>query len=571
LVLQICGTLHSDPFLKKRLSESKDESMEIVSVLLAFVLGIIVAIAVGYVHSIFSVKKPTICNIFMKMLDEKFLTDFIQSLACGKEIHPRVLCLQCRPDVAHAAGLRISPMDECVRFVLRDEYAALWKRLFADYKAGAKEAIVIGTSGIGKSMFRFYILREWLLNKFDLGCEYVILNLDETFFLIDRNGNAQLVCCETMPRVGVFALLDPCRLLNGQHSLRFSFLMVATSPSSFVGQSRVCSLTQLTKNATIFPMKAWLSVEVRKGMPNVDLKRLEMFSYKDMAGVEYSVPRWLLYSGREVEVRLADSLTVEARKGLGTWFESNRLEKCNDERLPYRLCAIGEENGRWIAVGFISKYVGFRALKWALAEASVDSRTLLNLLHNPWSRGLVGNVFEQWAFEGISHGRVLEVDPKIRMSNSHLVSEPVTQKITFKSGISYFQWKKERGRYSVEDTQLENHKLYKAAISNLGSIEGYGRVDNKLFLIQTTVSPDDPPAQWDHVASIVSRAAKDLKKNLLQIFLVYLVPKEITFSIPTCPTFNGMNGFICTGMVENDDFESKFFDPKLLDETFLRS
>jgi hypothetical protein len=535
--------------------------------LIIILLLLLVVIALGILLAMIAIFHALPVSKTSK--DEKIFSAFIRSLMRAEEIESCVLSLPCNPAIASAVGLRISPAETNVRFVIREEYVTLWKRLDTKFKAeGAKESIVIGTSGIGKSMFRFYILREWLFERINVGCEFVVLNLDETFYLIDRKGNAKRVPHQEISRFEVLALLDPCELLSGQQTLRFGFLIVTTSPSPLVGQSIVCSLTQLTKYATIYPMKAWNGAEVQKGMPNVDPKRLEMFCYKDVAGVEYFVPRWLLYSDGDIEARLEESLTADAQNGLITWFESNPDEKCKGCRLPYRLCVIGEDKGNWVACGFISKYVGMRALKWALAGASVDRRTLLNLLRNPWSRGLVGNIFEQWAFEGISHGRVLDVQRMVRMSsNAPEKKHSVAEKFTFKAGLSYFHWTKEHGRYSVEDIELENHKMYKASVSNFGSIEGYGRVDNNLFLIQTTVSPNHSPAQWDHVASIVTRAYQDVKKKQLVIFLVYLVPKLTTFSIPTCPSFKGRTGFICTGMVENDDFESRFFDPTLLGES----
>ena len=213
-------------------------------------------------------------------VDEKVLTTFIHYLVRAQEVEPSVLCLLCNRKTAMFAGLEPCSGENLVRFILRNEYNSLWKELYANYKAGASQAIVVGTSGIGKSMFRFYVIREWLLNRIESDFNHILLNVNNEFFVINRQGKARRVVRKEIYRFGTFALLDPCELLDRVHNLGFEFLIVTTSPSPLVGQATGYSLTQLTKNATVYPMKAWIRKEVQQGMPNVDQKRLKMFSHK---------------------------------------------------------------------------------------------------------------------------------------------------------------------------------------------------------------------------------------------------------------------------------------------------
>ena len=75
-----------------------------------------------------------------------------------------------------------------LNFLLRKEYEQLVEQMQVCAKRGA---IVVGTSGIGKSAFRFYVMRQWLKGHEKLPkarFPKVLFNFGRTFFEMDVDG-----------------------------------------------------------------------------------------------------------------------------------------------------------------------------------------------------------------------------------------------------------------------------------------------------------------------------------------------------------------------------------------------
>lgn len=127
-----------------------------------------------------------------------------------------------------------------LNFLLRKEYDTLVEDMQVCKKRGA---IVVGTSGIGKSAFRFDMMRRWLNKDKKLPQKTfpkVFFNLGVAFYEMDASGTVS-----PMPKVDVLrhlprdrlALLDPCQQIAGlDKSLHFNFMLVTTSASPLSGQ-----------------------------------------------------------------------------------------------------------------------------------------------------------------------------------------------------------------------------------------------------------------------------------------------------------------------------------------------
>ena len=116
-------------------------------------------------------------------------------------------------------------------------------------------AIVVGTSGIGKSAFRFYVMRQWLKGHEKLPkarFPKVILNLGDIFYEMDDSCAVhELPEVRSLAKLPAdrLALLDPCVQIAGlDKSLHFNFMLVTTSASPLSGQeTKVDNYKELIK------------------------------------------------------------------------------------------------------------------------------------------------------------------------------------------------------------------------------------------------------------------------------------------------------------------------------------
>ena len=65
-----------------------------------------------------------------------------------------------------------------VNMLLRREYQIIWDKIKSRLKTDTPETqfVVTGTAGIGKSAFRFFVLRDWLRGDDKLGFESIVFD-----------------------------------------------------------------------------------------------------------------------------------------------------------------------------------------------------------------------------------------------------------------------------------------------------------------------------------------------------------------------------------------------------------
>lgn len=145
-----------------------------------------------------------------------------------------------------------------VRFVCRREYEPLLRKIvdnWRNFSIVSTRAIVTGTSGIGKSFFRFYVIREWLCGRLVFeGVDKICFNLfGSSYFHIDMEAN---VTVAPMPPYGwnVVAVLDPCSLLENCSGPPFRLTIVTASLERQVSK---CNLWDFQKYAAMFQLGHW--------------------------------------------------------------------------------------------------------------------------------------------------------------------------------------------------------------------------------------------------------------------------------------------------------------------------
>ena len=191
-------------------------------------------------------------------------------------------------------------------FLLREEYRTLLQNLGTD-NTSKFGAIIVGTNGIGKSAFRFYIMRQWLNNdeKFPkTRFPKVIFNLGDAFYEMDDRGAVhelpEVTSLAKLPSHRL-ALLDPCELIAGlDKSLHFNFMLVTTSASPLSGQgTKFGNYKELQKAliqqqlGAVLVMHLWNYEEIKAVAPDASDELIRNFG---------CVPRWCL----------RDDLTTEA-------------------------------------------------------------------------------------------------------------------------------------------------------------------------------------------------------------------------------------------------------------------
>ena len=119
---------------------------------------------------------------------------------------------------------------------MQEEYSRIWDEIRGKATSSNKKFIVAGTAGIGKSLFRLYLLRRWLKGDETLSFARVILNIANAYYVFDRNGEAKLVAKEHLVLQESQALLVPCYLLHRVELLLAKLTILTTSVSSLAGQ-----------------------------------------------------------------------------------------------------------------------------------------------------------------------------------------------------------------------------------------------------------------------------------------------------------------------------------------------
>eukprot|EP00434_Breviolum_minutum_P003633 symbB.v1.2.003199.t2/scaffold166.1/size289592/1 len=425
-------------------------------------------------------------------------------------------------------------------FLLRQEYGTLLEKIGTDdeNKFGA---ILVGTSGIGKSAFRFYMMRRWLNNDDKLPKKRfskVLFNLGVAFYEMDASGTVS-----PMPKVDVFhhlpqdrlALLDPCQQIAGlDKSLHFNFMLVTTSASPLSGQeTKTGNYKELQKAliqhqlGTVLVMHVWSYDEIKAVAPDASDELIRNFG---------CVPRWCLRDDLTTEEKMktaVKSSLIELDKQ-NALFEFMQMsvakpdELLRDRRLQYQLMKIDGTGQAWGTKGFISKFVAECFLRNAFEICQKEHAKIAQMMKNPFSMQAFGHIFEEWAYQHLAKGQTCTFD-----SNE--------MKGSFKSSGT-FERDEAKTQTSMKP-KIECGALLKAPM-NYGSIDMFGLIEAEdtgkwqLLMFQETVGQKHREAQWNDIKSIVGacqQIAKEKKKEL-ECLLIYLVPKDsyAQFKCPEC-------------------------------------
>jgi hypothetical protein len=466
----------------------------------------------------------SVIPIFVKALKEAELVD-------------DVLTIECESEICHSVGFPLVSSSS-TKFLFRKDYKRLWIEIMEDF-ACSRKSIVVGAAGIGKSLFRFYLIWKWFGVDEDISGIFkdVRFNSGRRFYSVRKDGTVLPISNDQclMESRESLVLLDPCPELSGIKDLMCKLLIVTSSPSALIGHSAVCSLSQLRKLSTVYVMKMWTEEEWYLFSPGTDKDLFSKFSSRERL-TTYCVPRWLTYRPKEIEGQLKASLNDQHAEGLVKYLLGKRSNLLMGSFLPYSLCKVHQPGyNQWEVYGFISDYVTSHILWWAGISDRVNKSNFLNLLHNPWSGGLLGHCYKNWAFE------MLEAKSEL------IVYNKVEHRFHFNS-TNYFSFIPRACIPCILDGQV----LQRPDQGSMPSIDAYGMVGNTLLLLQFTVGLTHSGASWKHVGHIVNNARNQYPE--IQVLMVYVVPEHQKFTIPKCKTLEENQVHIAVGQLNADFF-----------------
>jgi hypothetical protein len=463
------------------------------------------------------------------------LAEFLMALKSAVERNG-VITLQCSEQAMKLSQLLQNNSGASKLMLLRDAYKDLFGKIMGRFEKGetlSDQVCIMGTAGIGKSFFRYFVLRIWLRDEIEIPFQSVLINMDEVYFVVrkDPAGNVEVTSVASDWRdMNALALLDPCSILNGK-TLMFKLLVITTSSSPLTEQSKICSLSERFKLCSSYVMSLWSLKELLTINPKIDEDILRKFSFVENE-ITYCVPRWIFYTAEEVQLQLDDCVSHAKMDALQSWLLSDPEDRLKDHVLPFHLCVIRPGQGtRWEAYRFLSDWICEFVLKKVVTHSRPQRSQLLNMIKNPFARGLFETMFENWAFALLRKGISLSI-PEIPGTEFHF------------SVAGHLEARKGK-------VQTRNKVIYRAA-PGYPSIDGFGVDDQTLVFIQATVSPTHSDTEWSHIEHIVASAGKLAKSA----FMVYLVPTGTTFTLPSCPTLLGhkLPFTICRGEILSDCF-----------------
>eukprot|EP00435_Cladocopium_sp_Y103_P020553 s3542_g5.t1 len=419
------------------------------------------------------------------------------------------------------------PKGTELNFLLRKEY----ERLVEEMQVCKRGAIIVGTSGIGKSAFRFYVMRQWLNNDEKLPktrFPKVIFNLGDAFYEMDGSGAVhelpEVPSLAKLPKDRL-ALLDPCELIAGlDKSLHFNFMLVTTSASPLSGQETKFGnykelLKALIENelGAVLVMQMWNYEEIKAVAPDASDELIRNFG---------CVPRWCLRAAltTEAEMKTAVKSSFKELDKQNALFEFMQTsvakpdELLLDRRLPYKLMKIDGTGQDWGTKSFISKFVAEYFLRNALELCQKEHAKIAQMMKNPFSMQAFGHIFEEWAYKQLAKGQTCIFDPN-------------EMKGRFKSSGT-FERAQAKTKKSMKP-KIECGALLKAPI-NYGLIDMFGLIEAEdtgkwqLLMFQETVGQNHREAQWNDIKSIVGACQQiaEEKEKELECLLIYLVPKD---------------------------------------------
>ena len=444
-------------------------------------------------------------------------------------------------------GLDKARSQESMIFLLRKEYQRLWSEIKARHYDGELRVVVTGTPGIGKSAFRFFVLRQRLLGDVP-GFQSVVFNAGEKYYRVNQHGVVIVYDPHEELDRRSLCLLDPCAMLDRQKRLLFGLTLVTSSPSPLTKQQNKFSLSDFECYTLV--MNAWTVSEIRAVYPHFEESRLINFSCQLDHGERLCVPRWIMMKKELIESEIMKAHDGTSPSALRRFLRTPK--SCvRDPNLPYALCRIEYIPGTvvWAATGFISNYVTKYIYRWISEEVALDREDFNHLVQNPFSRGLFGTIFEDWVQTGLGEkNKVLEV----RIGNGF-------RRFQFR-GMQSYQWNRIRktGKVLFPNLHLENEVFNKPEGLESPSIDGYAIHSDTLVMVQPTMSLTHSGAKLVAVEDLIN-AAKS--KGVTSILMVYVVlDKNVQqFKVPDCKELVEAGVTICVGYITDEsDLIAKF-------------
>jgi hypothetical protein len=421
------------------------------------------------------------------------------------------------------------------RMLFRTEYDRIFGEAMGEFQRKAScsnSVIIVGTDGIGKSCFRFYILWKWLHSEKPddvlSTLDKVMINFGENYFVVHKDKCVHQV---TKNWVGMksLGLMDPCEMVAGK-DMKWKLVFITTSVSPLIAQAKPDSLSQRRILSYVTVMEDWPLRELKLIHPQPDPDRLKKFTYVENE-ITYCVPRWFFYTDQHVIEQLNACISVDKRLALRHWLISDPCDRVMDCNFPFRIVSIRKsESNSWEATRFISDSVCKFAIESALQLAKLERAKFLNMADNPFVRSLFNSMFKNWVFAALINGTALTVNGeeyKFRVQGTPNLK---------------------RGR---SDFSLAESHIYRAEPC-FSSIDGCGCTNSCLLLLQVTMSPSHSDAEWIHFSDIVKQARQ--KKPTLKILMVYVIPKGRPFRLPNCPSVNKHGIDIVRGEMPDDFF-----------------
>lgn len=484
-----------------------------------------------------------------RKLQDESLSSFFRSFRDAKEQDHDGLAVMILPkgswDLDRLQLTQPVHREPGIRFLLRDEYKSILDKL---HLASNRGAIVTGTSGIGKSAFRFYLARLWL--RGDISHEkfkQVIFNLGNTFYELDESAVVTRLPAGdiTTYEKESLALFDPCHEIAAlQKNLHFQFMLLTTSVSTLAGQETKFgnySALSTALHSHIIIMETWTSQEVTTAFPGVSAEIMMKFG---------CIPRLCclnLTDDEMTERHLFSTVNQCKLKALLSFFQTsvgNELQK--DDALPYALMKIeASKSSFWGARSFVSKYIAGLCLKQVEPLMRAESAKYAAMMKNPFAMQGFGHIFEKWAFAELAKGTAFE------MSDGKVLEGAFSK-------VGSFEHLDLKSHENAA-TKLELGKIY-AAPPGYGSIDAFGCVEPvhkcQLLMFQETVSRQHTAAQWKDVKHIVEAFRKEAEecKVEAECLLVYLVPSESwdSFEVPRCISLECQNVAVVKGRLRAD-------------------
>uniref|UniRef100_A0A7S0MLM3 Uncharacterized protein n=2 Tax=Cryptomonas curvata TaxID=233186 RepID=A0A7S0MLM3_9CRYP len=456
--------------------------------------------------------------------------------------------------------------DGQVRMLARGDYKNLWGNIstrFLEHAACFRNSIVTGTSGIGKSVFRWYLVWMWLNHDPSIAKLHfndVRVNIGETFYLIEKDGTASEIVANILSinASGSLALIDPCPFVQNRKIFPFKMTVITSSLSHVVGQVGKYSLTECSKLAIIYVMALWTLSELKLIMPHICPRRLKQFGL-NIGLTTYCVPRWFTYTELAIPGFISRSWTHVSKDALRDYFLKETDDEYKNKYFPYGLCII-EENGYndWKVSGFISAFIAEEVYKWAKIASHLDRGLFVNLFNHPLGGGLIGTWYERWALE------CLELQTAIVIANSQLNNGIVNvpskgEALTFSrfrfESLSIVDLKVTTKGKPIYDVALEPGVLYKPRLKCNPSIDAFGIIKpdkqpGDLILLQFTKALTHSSAFMDDLGRILRLARA--KSPQIRVLLVYCTPIVEKFKLPNCETLYGSGIVVCKGAIDKD-------------------